>query len=235
MALVPRRRRALLVLGLLAALASFGAGCGGDDAGDSGVARSNAPVTTNAQGVAGERPVNAGPVGDLTAIDFVADPAGAPFAFTASKPDALLVVYFGYLSCPDICPLTMSDTAVGVRALTAAERSRVEIAMVTLDPERDSGAQLKDYLQHFFPADTGVAALHGLRAIDDPALRHLAYKFNVTYRIDPHQPGQPYGVAHTGDTYVVDGKGQLIWKWPYGTNGPQVASSLTALLARTGV
>ena len=37
-------------------------------------------------------------------------------------------------------------------------------------------------------------------------MRNLAYKFNVTYRIDPHQPGQAYGVAHTGDTYVVDGK-----------------------------
>jgi protein SCO1/2 len=209
------------------------AACGADDP-DDGVAQSSSPVTTNAQGVAGERPVNAGRVGDLTAIDFATDAAGAPFAFTASTPDRLLVVYFGYLSCPDICPLTMSDTAAGVRRLTPAEQSRVEIAMVTLDPERDSGLQLRDYLQHFFPADTGVAALHGLRAADDAALRHLAYKFNVTYRIDPHQPGEVYGVAHTGDTYVVNGKGELMWKWPYGTNGAQVASSLKVLLGQTG-
>ena len=48
--------------------------------------------------MAGERPVNAGPVHDLTATDYVADPAGAPFTFSASRPDALLVVYFGYIS-----------------------------------------------------------------------------------------------------------------------------------------
>ncbi len=216
---------AVMIFGLLAAA------CGSGDDADSGVARSNAPVTTNAQGVAGERPVNAGPVGDLRALDFATDTAGAEFAFRAAAPDGLLVIYFGYLSCPDICPLTMSDTAVGVNNLTAAERARVEVAMVTIDPERDLGDNLRNYLQHFFPADSGVRAIHGLRAVDDSALRHLAYKFNVTYRIDPHEPGQYYGVAHTGDTYVVNGQGELIWKWPYGTNGRQVASSLKHLLS----
>jgi protein SCO1/2 len=221
-----RRRTGAIVLALACALA--GAACG--DGSDTGVARSQAPVTTNAQGVAGERPVNAGPVGALRALDFATDPAGKEFAFTAARPDGLLVVYFGYLSCPDICPLTMSDTALGVKALTPAERARVEVAMVTIDPERDLGDNLRNYLTHFFPTEVGVGGIHGLRALDDASLRHLAYKFNVTYRIDPHAPGQYYGVAHTGDTYVVNGKGELIWKWPYGTNGQQVASSLTSLL-----
>jgi protein SCO1/2 len=226
----PRRRFAAFVVTVVLAL--VGAACGGDGT-DTGVARSQAPVTTNAQGLAGERPVNAGPVGDLRALDYVTDPAGKEFAFTAARPDGLLVVYFGYLSCPDICPLTMSDTALGVKALTPADRARVEVAMVTIDPERDLGDNLRNYLTHFFPAEVGVGGIHGLRATDDASLRHLAYKFNVTYRIDPHAPGQYYGVAHTGDTYVVNGKGELVWKWPYGTNGQQVASSLRALLRQT--
>jgi protein SCO1/2 len=223
----PRRRFGAISLTL--ALAVVGAACG-DGGRDTGVARSQAPVTTDANGLAGERPVNAGPVSDLRALDFATDPAGKEFAFTAARPDGLLVVYFGYLSCPDICPLTMSDTALGVKALSPAERARVEVAMVTIDPERDLGDNLRNYLTHFFPAGVGLGGIHGLRATDDASLRHLAYTFNVTYRIDPHAPGQYYGVAHTGDTYVVNGKGELIWKWPYGTNGQQVGSSLTYLL-----
>jgi cytochrome oxidase Cu insertion factor (SCO1/SenC/PrrC family) len=49
--------------------------------------------------------------------------------------------------------------------------------------------------------------------------------------VDPHEPGATnYGVAHSGLTYVVDDKGQLVWEWPFGTTGPEVAATLNQLM-----
>ena len=196
----------------------------GDDGSVSTSGATSASGASAASGVAGGRPANAGPVDDLRAIDYVADPAGKEFTFRA-KGQGLLLVYFGYLSCPDICPLTMVDTANGVRAL-GADTSRVEVAMVTVDLERDKGENMRNYLTHFFP-DGGA---HGLRAKDDITLLNLAYRFGASFKIDPHTPGTFYGVAHTGSTYVVDAKGDLIWAWPFGTNGAQIAATLRTLL-----
>ena len=205
-----------MILALLITVAACGAEASPTNASSSGAGA--------ASGVAGQRPANAGPVDDLRAIDFVADPQGKEFTFRA-RANGLLLVYFGYLTCPDICPLTMVDTANGVRGL-GTDSTRVEVAMATVDLERDKGDNLRNCLTHFFPE----GGAHGLRTNDDVTLLNLTYRFGATFKIDPHTPGTYYGVAHTGSTYVVDAKGALIWTWPFGTTGAQITTTLRSLL-----
>jgi protein SCO1/2 len=158
--------------------------------------------------------------------DYATDPNGVPFPFKAS-PGNLLVVYFGYLTCPDICPVTMADIAAGLEEVGPAVSDHVEVAFATVDIERDTGPRIVDYLTHFFPN----AEIRALRANDPFQLYGVTSQFGAQWQVDPHEPGATtYAVAHSGLTFVVDDKGQLVWEWPFGTTGPEVAATLNQLM-----
>jgi protein SCO1/2 len=138
----------------------------------------------------------------------------------------LLVVYFGYTSCPDVCPMTMSTVSDAIESLDDGLPSRVGVAMVTLDPERDTNEQLTAYLGHFF--EDG----HALRTTDPAALQAAASTFGVRWEVEEHEPGDRYEVAHTAITYVVDDTGTVVVEWPFGFETELMTSDLETLLAR---
>jgi protein SCO1 len=140
--------------------------------------------------------------------------------------DGLLLVYFGYTSCPDVCPTTMADISAALVELPPELSDRVTVAMVSVDPERDTGEVLSDYLSHFF--SRGIA----LRTDDPTELEAAAAAFGVQWEIADHGPGEPYDVAHTAITYVVDDTGTVVVEWPFGFESEAMASDLTLLLGR---
>lgn len=150
--------------------------------------------------------------------------ANAPFAMKAAD-GGLIVVYFGYTACPDICPTTLSDVAAALEKVGAKDAARVQVAMVTVDPERDTAPVLTAYVEHFF-ADNG----HALRTDDADELRRATDAFGVRAEIAPHQPGEPYEVAHTAITYVIDDRGRVVVQWPFGSTPADMASDLEVLL-----
>jgi protein SCO1/2 len=204
---------ASLVLVALLAVAGCGSSSGG-----------SAPATTSA-GAKGYHPEPDRDVSGFTIPDYAAAPDGAPFTLEA-QPGGLLLVYFGYLSCPDICPLTMGDTAAALDEL-GPDAAKVRVAFETIDLERDSGPDIVEYLAHFFPDGT----FHALRTTDDFQLNGVTYEFGAQWSIEPHEPGEFYGVAHSGNTYAVDDRGNVVWAWPYGTTGPELAQGIRTLLA----
>lgn len=148
---------------------------------------------------------------------------GAPMAMRA--PDGeLLLVYFGYTSCPDVCPTTMSDVRVALEALPEDLAARVSPAMVTVDPERDSAEVLTGYLRHFFDDP------HALRTDDPDALAAVAEAFTVQWEVEAHDAGEPYAVAHTATTFVVDDGGTVVVEWPFGFEPEAMTADLTTLL-----
>lgn len=164
-------------------------------------------------------------VSDLEALEFSADPAGEPMSFTA--PDGQLrLVYFGYLSCPDICPLTMADAAAALNKLEPDEAFRVTPAFVTLDPERDTADRMVEYMEHFFPDHPYLV----MQAPDTGALNQLAYNFHVQYTIPVHEEGEFYAIAHSGTLYVVDDNGLVVREFPFGTKADALAAGLRAEL-----
>jgi protein SCO1/2 len=210
----------ILVLPVVLALLLGVAACGG-----SSRAADDATATTVAQ--KGYRPEPKRRVGRLSLADYAAQPAGTPFALQA-QPGGLLLVYFGYLSCPDICPLTMGDTAAGLEAL-GDDATKVKVAFSTVDLERDTGPDIVEYMTHFFTPDQ----IHALRAADADQLKTVTYEFGAQWSIEPHEPGAFYGVAHSGTTYAVDDRGNVVWAWPFGTTGDELAAGIRTLLAQS--
>lgn len=200
----PARFRRLAVL--VAVLAVMLAGCGAD------------PTLAGA--------VRQPPL-DVSGVSLPNAATGGAPASVVPAPDELTLVYFGYTYCPDICPTTLSDISVALADLDAAVAERVTVAMVTVDPERDTDERLVSYLGHFF------AEPMALRTTDPEALREAADAFGVQWEVEDHQPGDDrYDVAHTAITYVVDGTGAVVVEWPFGLEADAMASDLTILLTR---
>jgi protein SCO1/2 len=180
------------------------AGCGGDDAPREYVGYRQSP---------GQQ------VGTVSLPD--ASAGGAEFAFTA-EPGHLLIAYFGYTSCPDVCPTTLSGLRQALRDL-GDDAARVDLAMVTIDPARDTDEILVGYVQSF------VDGAHALRTTDDSALRAVTEAFGASYSVTTAADGA-VEVAHSGAMYVVDPSGTVTLTWPFGVTSDDIRGDLAQLL-----
>lgn len=146
-------------------------------------------------------------------------------AYQMTGPDdGLLLVYFGYTSCPDICPTTLADLRVALGEI-GDDAERVEVAMVTIDPEVDEGEVLESYVQSFIPDSVA------LRTTDESVLRPVAAAFGADYGKDQELEAQGEdGVFHTTALYAVTADGELILTWSFGTPSDALAADLERLL-----
>jgi len=157
-----------------------------------------------------------------TSLPDVGD-GGASFEFKADDGHVLLV-YFGYTACPDVCPTTLADTRTAL-ARIGNDAEWVEFAMATVDPMRDSEDVITGYVHGFIPDG------HALRTEDDEALLAAAEAFGATYSVDPDVDGE-YVVTHTASLYAVDDQGNLLVTWPFGTSIDDLTGDLEILLDR---
>jgi len=135
----------------------------------------------------------------------------------------LLLVYFGFLNCPDICPTTLMDVRVALGRIHQAERDRVDIVFVTVDPERDTPEAMATYLRHYF------ATYHAVRAEGDE-LEVLLEAFLSSAEIWRDVDGAVIDVSHTALLYAVDDRGLVVVEWPFGTSVDALAQDLRILL-----
>ena len=136
----------------------------------------------------------------------VTAPLGGPFTLTAHTGETVsrddlkgtpTLLYFGYSTCPDICPMELTDMAEAADAL--AERGvDVRTAFVTVDPARDDQARMAEYVGFFHDEMIGLT---GEKAATDTAAK--AYKVWHRQVDDPDLPGG-YAVDHTGYVYLLD-------------------------------
>ncbi|MEM9037351.1 MAG: SCO family protein [Actinomycetota bacterium] len=147
-----------------------------------------------------------------------------PFDFRADDGE-LLVVYFGYTFCPDVCPTTLTDLRSALSDL-GDDAERVSVAMATIDPARDTDEVISGYLGHF------VEDGHALRTDDDAELRGVVDVFGAEYAVEVADDGA-IEVAHTGSLYVVDDRGRLLLTWPFGTTVEDLGNDLELLLDRS--
>lgn len=164
------------------------------------------------------------------------DITGAEYARTLSLTDAdgqprtladykgkVVVVFFGYTQCPDVCPTTMAELAEVKRSL-GADGARVQGIFVTVDPERDTAALLKAYIANFGPDITG------LRGTPEQ-IKAAAKEFKVFYSKVPGKTDTSYTVDHTAGSYVFDAKGKVRLFTRYGSGAQALADDLKLLLA----
>jgi protein SCO1 len=111
----------------------------------------------------------------------------------------VVVVFFGFTHCPDVCPTTLADVSQVVKQL-GPDAGRVQVLFVTVDPERDTKEVLGKYVTAFDPAFLG---LYG----DAAATQRAAKEFKVYY--EKRKTGDGYSVDHSGQSYVIDPQGRL--------------------------
>jgi protein SCO1/2 len=113
----------------------------------------------------------------------------------------VVLLYFGYTNCPDVCPTTLMDITTMLKSI-GASADDVRVLFVTVDPDRDSLSILKSYTGSFAPQ------VVGLRGTPDQ-LATLAKRYRVAYSVKPGAAGEEPEVAHSSAVYVFDQKGAV--------------------------
>jgi protein SCO1/2 len=199
-------------LAVLALLAAALAGCDRAEAPKPGTAAPPAPLSF--QGV------------DIT---------GAEYARTLALPDAegrerslaefkgkVVVVFFGYTQCPDVCPTTMAELSQIRRAL-GDDGPKLQGIFVTVDPQRDTAAVLKAYVDNF---NSGFIGLRG----NDEQIKQAAREFKVFYAKVPGKTESTYTIDHTAGAYVFDTQGRIRLFSRYGAGPKALEGDIRALL-----
>jgi protein SCO1/2 len=162
------------------------------------------------------------------------DITGAPYGHTLEladhhgKPRRLedfrgkaVVLFFGFTHCPDVCPTTLAEIAQAVKAL-GSDAERVQVLMVSVDPERDTPEALAKYVTAFDPS---FLALRG----DLQATRKVASEFKIYF--EKAKTGDTYTVNHSVQSYVIDPQGRLRLLVRHDRVGPDLSADLKTLLA----
>lgn len=110
-----------------------------------------------------------------------------------------VVVVFGFTHCPDVCPTTLADIAQALKEL-GADAQRVQVLMVSVDPERDTPESLGKYVTAFDPSFIGLRG-------DLAATKKVASEFKIYF--EKRKTGETYSVDHSAQLYVIDPQGRL--------------------------
>ena len=129
------------------------------------------------------------------------DPDGKTRTLTDFK-GKVVVMFFGYTQCPDVCPTTLTEMQE-VMSLMGPQADKVQVLFVTIDPERDSPAILKQYVPAF------DARFLGLRPADQVALEKVTKDFKIYYKKVPGSGPGSYTMDHTAGSYAFDPDGHL--------------------------
>lgn len=134
------------------------------------------------------------------------------------------LVYFGFGTCPDVCPATLGYVKMALAELPREDRDRVQVDVITIDPSEDTPDRWEPYVHQF------VANANVIRTDDPYLLRQSAKKFNADYSVKYDEAGKRQ-VSHTDDLYAIDDTGTIVLAWPFGTAPIDIESDLRRLLA----
>ena len=154
--------------------------------------------------------------------------------FTLQGPDGdvsladyrgqVVLLYFGYTWCPDICPTSLALFSTVMHELTPEELSKVQPIFVSVDPPRDTIERLQEYTEYFHEKLLGVTG-------SASAVATAAGRYGVAYRaVDPGPDGN-YAVDHSADTYLIDPDGKLVMRLPHGTTAEMLLARVREQLS----
>lgn len=149
------------------------------------------------------------------------DHTGTPRTLADFK-SKVVILFFGFTQCPDICPSTLGASAAALNLL-GADADKVQVLFVTLDPARDTPAVLSKYAPAFNPSFLGM---YGNEAETAAA----AKEFKVFFQKQPGNDGN-YSIDHTAASYAIDPQGRLRLYIKHGETPEQMAEDIKLLLA----
>ena len=174
------------------------------------------------------------PVNKYAAIDITGANYGKDFQLTDhnGKPTRLedfkgkvVVLFFGYTQCPDVCPTAMLEMAQ-VKKELGRDADKLQVVFATVDPERDTQEVLKAYMENFDPT---FLALRGT----PEQLSQIAADFRIIYNKVNGSTPTSYTMDHSAGRYIYDANGHLRLYARYGIEAPVIASDIRLLLKDT--
>ena len=163
---------------------------------------------------------------DITGADYardfqLTDHNGQPRSMKDFK-GKIVVMFFGFTQCPDVCPTSMTELAQ-VKQLLGKDGDKLQGLFVTVDPERDTPELLKAYMANFDPS---FLALRGT----PEQLAAMAKDYKVFYKKVEGKTPTSYTMDHSAASYVYDTQGRLRLYTRYGTGAAALASDIALLL-----
>ena len=166
---------------------------------------------------------------DLTGADYA---KGFALSDQHGKPRTLqdftgkvVVVFFGFTQCPDVCPTSMAELAE-VKKLLGPDGDKLQAVFITVDPERDTPDVLKAYMGNFDP--TFIALRPTMTELPD-----FAKSYKVFYKKVEGKTASSYSMDHSAGSYVYDAKGQIRLYSRYGSGAEALASDIKLLMKNT--
>ena len=136
----------------------------------------------------------------------------------------LTLLYFGYTSCPDVCPTSLANIKLALGGLTPEESAQVQVIFVSVDPARDTPEALGRYVRMF---ENNFIGATGTREEIDL----MTSAFGVKYKINEPDANGNYSVNHTSFTILIDRNGYYIFNFPHGTPSTEMTEDLRYLIA----
>jgi len=158
-------------------------------------------------------------------------PMGGDFTLTSVKGPVslhdfkgkLILLYFGYTYCPDICPTNLGNLSLAYNRLPEFLQKKVQIIFVSVDPKRDNLKHLQQYSDYY---QANILGLTGTRAQIDQMVK----QYGAVYTIHRESNNPNYSVDHSAFTYVINPEGHLVTQMPHGTTPDQYIQIIQQLL-----
>jgi protein SCO1/2 len=135
----------------------------------------------------------------------------------------LVVIYFGYTFCPDICPATLANVGQALRRMNESQSKDVQLIMISLDPERDTPKKLSEYVVHFYPSFIGITG-------SNEKLAEVTSLYGIFYEKSAGSTTENYTIDHTATLLVIDREGYLKLVFPFGVTVDEIADDLKFML-----
>jgi len=135
----------------------------------------------------------------------------------------LVLIYFGYTFCPDICPATLANVGQALRELGDDKASEIQTIMISLDPERDTPEKLAEYVNHFYPSFIGITG-------SNEQLAEVTSLYGIFYQKSEGPTAENYLIDHTATLLVIDREGYLKLVFPFGVTVDEIADDLKYML-----
>lgn len=158
----------------------------------------------------------------VPAADFeLNDQYGNPYRLSDQK-GKIILIFFGYTNCPDVCPVTLSEFK-NIKKALGDKSNDVEFVFITVDPERDNKDHLNKYLSRFDPAFIGLSE-------DRSVLEQVWADYGVYQEQIETESAIGYLVDHSSRTYVIDSQGNWKLTYPFGIETRKIIQDLNHML-----
>lgn len=136
----------------------------------------------------------------------------------------VVMIYFGYTMCPDICPTNLAIMADALRqldkeALQKGATPAVQGIFISVDPQRDTPLRLSEYVGYFHESIIGLSAT-------PKQIKEVAQRYGVAYQRAIDNSASQYAVDHSSETYIVDAQGKLVQRLPHATPPEKLVATI---------